>query len=207
MNALYSVGQTVPLGRVIREHRAALLPLGVVLALNVIVLVAVVLPLSRSVTSREQQAEAAEREQAAAQAEFTQAEALREGKARATQDLDTFYRQVLPSNVTVARRLLGLKLQVLAREHDVRFENSSTTELEERDSNLLQLTGQVVLSGDYDDIRALIYALETSSDFLVIDKVVLTEGQDSDAPLSVTMGVSTYYRVPSAAARTGADGR
>ncbi len=207
MNALYSVGQSVPLGRVIREHRAALLPLGVVLALNLVVLVAVVLPLSRSVASGEQRAEAAEREQAAAQAEFKKAEALRDGKARATRDLDTFYKEVLPPNVAVARRLLGFKLQVQAREHDVHFESSTTTEQDVRDSNLRRLTGQAVLSGDYASIRSLIYDLETSSDFLVIDKVVLGEGEDENAPLSVTMGVSTYYRVPSEAVRTGANDR
>jgi hypothetical protein len=207
MNALYSVGQTVPLARVIREHRAALLPLGVVLAVNLIVLLVVVLPLSRSVASGEQRAEAAEREQAAAQAEFNRAESLRDGKARATRDLDTFYKQVLPGNVAVARRLLDFKLQVQAREHDVRFENSSTTEQDSRDSNLLRLTGEASLSGDYDDIRALIYALETSSDFLVIDKVALAEGDDANAPLLVRMGVSTYYRTPSEAARTGTNGR
>jgi hypothetical protein len=204
MKALYSVGQSVPLARVVREHRAALLPLGVVLALNLVVLIIVVLPLSRSVTSSEQRAQAAEQEQAAAAAEFRRAEALREGKARATRDLDTFYREVLPSNLTVARRLFA-KLQIQAREHDVHFQSGTADEEELRESNLRRLTGQTVLSGDYDDIRALIYDLETSPDFLVIDRVVLAEGEDTNAPLSVTMGVSTYYRVPSA--RTGADGR
>src|SRR5688572_12508180 len=99
MNALYSAGQTVPLGRVIREHRAALVPLGVVLALNIVVLLAVVLPLSSRVGSGEQRAEVAAREQAAAEAEYKQAEGLRDGTARATEDLSTFYRQVLPSSV------------------------------------------------------------------------------------------------------------
>jgi len=207
MNALYSAGQTVPLARIMREHRAALMPLGVVLALNIVALVAVVLPLSRTVATSEQRAEAAAREQALAAGEFKQAEAVREGKARATRDLQTFYDQVLPSNVTVARRMLQLKLQVQAREHNVYHDRSSTSEQELADSNLRMLTLQTVLSGDYDNIRALIYDLETSPDFLVIDQVLLGEGQSSSDPLSLSLAVSTYYRMPAAGGPLGRDGR
>jgi hypothetical protein len=65
----------------------------------------------------------------------------------------------------------------------------------------------MTLSGNYDDIRALIYEIETSPDFVVIDRVVLTEGQDANSPLSVAMGVSTYYRVPPGPAQVVSNGR
>ena len=207
MKALYSTAQAVPLRRVAREHRAALLPLGVVLALNILVLLVVVLPLSRSVASTEQRAETAERAQAAAEAELKEAEALREGKTRATRDLDTFYQQVLPSNVTVARRMLPLRMQVEARSLNVQYQRGITIEEEMTGSTLRRLTLQTTLSGTYDNIRAFIYDLETSPDFLVIDKMVLAEGEDANAPLSVSMAVSTYYRAPSGTRGSGADGR
>lgn len=206
MNALYSVGQTVPLSRVVREHRAALLPLGLVLALNLLLLIIVVLPLSRSVAASEQRVQAAEREQLVAAKEFAEAEALREGKTRAMRDLDMFYDEVLPSSVTSARRLF-LKMQVLARNGNLEHRRTDTVEEEFRDSSLRRVSAQMALSGDYDDIRALIYEIETSPDFVVIDRVVLAEGQDENAPLAVSMGVSTYYRVRPGATQNVSDGR
>jgi Tfp pilus assembly protein PilO len=208
MKALYSVAGDVPIGRVLREHRAALVPLGIVLAVNLVVLIVVVLPLSQRVATNEQRAITAERARVVAQAELRRAEALRDGKTQATQDLATFYEQVLPTNVAAARRILVLKPQQQAREFNVQFQSGSTDEEELEKSTLLRLTVQMRLSGDYDDIRAFIYALETSPDFLVIEQLKLAEGVDTNAPLSVFLQVSTYYRSPQhAVARAGANGR
>lgn len=208
MRALYSVAGHVPMSRVVREHRAALVPLGVVLVINIIVLLAVVLPASRRVAANEQRAIAAERQRVVAQAELKRAEALRDGKAQATTDLETFYQQVLPTSVTSARRMLLLRAQQQAREYDVLFQSGGTSEQELEKSTLRRLTAQMRLAGEYEDIRSFIYALETSPDFLVIDNLALAEGIDEDAPLTVSLSVSTYYRMPQAAVvRTGGDGR
>ena len=208
MKALYSVAGDVPLARVLREHRTALVPLAIVLAVNLAVLVVVVLPLSRRVTTNEQRAIAAERQRVVAQAEFKRAEGLRDGKAQATQDLETFYKDVLPTSVAVARRILVLRPQQQAREFNVQFQSGSSTEEEIDKSSLLKLGVQMRLSGDYDDIRAFIYALETSSEFLIIDNLKLAEGLDTSAPLSVFLEVSTYYRSPdSTVARAVSNGR
>jgi type IV pilus assembly protein PilO len=208
MRALYSMAGQVPLGRVLREHRAALVPLGVVLVINIVVLIAVVFPLSARVSTNEQRATAAERQRVVAQAELRRAEALRDGKAQATQDLETFYKQVLPGGVTAARRILLLHAQQLAREFDVQFQSGGTNEEEIDKSTLLRLSADMRLSGEYDDIRSFVYALETSPEFVIIDKFALAEGADANAPLTVTLEVSTYYRSPlSAVARTGGDGR
>ena len=51
MRALFAFGADVPVSRVIADHRRWLVPVGVVLAINVIVLIAVVLPLRQSVQS------------------------------------------------------------------------------------------------------------------------------------------------------------
>ena len=45
-----------------------------------------------------------------------------------------------------------------------------------------------------DDIRSLLYDLENSDDFFVIENVSLTEGNDEENELSVALLVSTYYR-------------
>ena len=194
MRALYSVGNSVPVARVMREHRTALLPLAIALAVNIIVLIVVVVPLSQRVSSNEARAQNAERQRAAAQAEFQRAEALREGKAKAIQDLDTFYKQVLPGNVATARRVLHLKAQQLARVHNLHFASGDSTEEEVDESTLLRLSTQMDLSGDYEDIRGFIYELETAPEFVIIDNVKLAEGAEANAPLSVLLEVSTYYR-------------
>jgi hypothetical protein len=196
MKALYSVSQTVPAARVIREHRTALIPLGIVLAINIVVLIAVVLPLSRSVTSNEERATAALHAQQSAEAGFRQAEAEREGKSRATADLDTFYRQVLPADVAAARRIADVKVQQLARRHDVRYDKGSTNSTPIRDSTLEQLKTSATLAGDYENVRAFIYELETAPDFVVIENLVLAEGTDAGAPLALELELSTFYRTP-----------
>ena len=208
MRALYSVTGHVPAGRIIREHRAALLPLGIMLAINIIALVAVVLPLAQRVASNEQRADTAERQRAQAEEEFKRAQAVREAQMQASADLATFYAEVLPSSVAAARRILQLKLPQTAREHGLFYEGSGTTEEALQDSSLLRLTMLVRLSGEYDDIRAFIYQLETSPDFVVIGNLRLAEGTRSDASLGVSLEVSTYYRAPEVAAvHTGGDGR
>jgi Tfp pilus assembly protein PilO len=207
MKAVFNVATQVPLSRVLREYRRALLPLGVVLAVNLIVLVAVVLPLSQRVASSEGRAQAAERAQVAADVDFKQAEALRDSTARATADLETFYKQVLPANSAAARRITHLKPQQVAREHDVRYERGATTEDDVAKSLLERYTVSMTLSGDYEDIRSFIYALETSPDFIVIDNVVLGEGNTANAPLSLSLQLTTFYRSSSDARMTRSNGR
>ena len=197
MKALYSMAGDVSWARVLREHRAALLPLAVILGINLVALVAVVLPLSQRVDATEARAIAAERASAAAAAEFKRAEALRVSKGRATEDLATFYRDVLPTDVAAARRILQLKLRQQADAHGVAYQGSGTTEEELRDSSLLRLTMSMRLAGSYDDIRGFIYDLETSPDFVVIEQVRLGESARTEG-LELSLDVSTYYRNPRA---------
>lgn len=206
MRPLFNTGPQVPLARVMREHRAALAPLAIVLVINIIVLIGVVLPLSQRVSANESRAAAADRAQAAANIEFKRAEALRDGKARASTDLEMFYKEVLPAGVAAARRMTHLQFQQKAREHGLQYQRGSTTEEQIRGSRLDRLTVTMTLSGDYDDIRSLLYDLETAPDFFVIDNVMLTEGGDSDA-LALELEVSTYFRSNRPAeATTGSNG-
>jgi Tfp pilus assembly protein PilO len=207
MRPLHGVGADVPLMRVLAEHRAALFPLAVVVAINLAVLGLVVMPLAQRVSANEARAEAAERENRSAEVQFRQAEAMRDGKARASTDLETFYTRVLPSDVASARRMTQLTLQQKARAHGVQFQRAATVEQELRDSTLRRLAVSLTLSGDYEDIRSFVYELETSPDFLIVDNIELSEATASDE-LAVAMGVSTYFRAPPpVTARTGSNGR
>ena len=91
-----------------------------------------------------------------------------------------------------------MKFSQLARSHDVTFQGGGTSTEELRDSTLERLHVNYQLTGDWDDIRQLIYDLETGSDFIVIDNVFLAEGQNPDAPLALTLDLSTFYRTANA---------
>jgi Tfp pilus assembly protein PilO len=188
------VANEVPWARVVSEQRRWLWPIALVLAVNIIVLVAVVLPLQNSVTSGALQAADSERALQEAIAELKLAEATRDGQSQAARDLDRFYGEVLPTSFTAARRITHVKLAQLAQEHGVEFQRGATTPEILRDSTLERLRVSCALAGDWDDIRKLIYAIETGPDFVVIDNLALSEGADTNAPLSLTLDLSTYYR-------------
>lgn len=198
MRALFTFGAEVPAARVIADHRRWLVPVGVLLAINVIVLVAVVLPLRQAVQSGSTRADASAQSLREAVADLKEAEATRDGQTQAAADLDRFYAEVLPSNLAAARRLTGLKMAQLARAHDVDFQGGAAITETLRDSTLERLHVNYSLTGEWDDIRQLIYEIETGPDFIVIDNVQLGEGSQANAPLSLTLDMSTYYRITNA---------
>lgn len=195
MRALFSFKSDVPWSRVIAEHRRALVPVGIVLAINLAVLVFIVMPMRRSVESGESQANESAVALNAAIADFREAEAMRDGQAQAGTDLEKFYSEVLPANLPVARRMTVLKLAQLARSRDVTLQRGAATTEVLRNSPLERLGVNYSLSGTWDDVRQFIYEIETGSDFLVIDNMALSEGEGGSAPLALELEISTYYRV------------
>jgi Tfp pilus assembly protein PilO len=195
MKALFTSGTDVPWSRIIADHRRSLTPVAILLAINLVVLFAVVTPMRRSAESGTSQAQESATALNAAIADLRNAEATRDGQAQASKDLERFYGEVLPQNLASARRMTQLRLPQLARSHDVRFQRDATDAQELRDSPLERLTVSFELEGDWDDIRQLIYKIETGPDFIVIDNVSLAEGASASAPLSLALEISTYYRV------------
>ena len=116
------------------------------------------------------------------------------GKSRASAELTTFYSDVLPRDLAGARRLTYLRLAQLARESDLEYRRATYAPVVESGSTLTRLQIQMVLEGTYADMRAFIYQLETSPEFVVIDNVQLAEGADDGGSLVVTLDLSTYYR-------------
>ncbi len=179
--------------RVMAEHRRLVIPLLIALGVNIVAYAAVVYPLSRRVANVAERDQAAEQALAQARSEHAQASGTLTGKARAATELTTFYNDVLPHDLSGARRLTYLRLSQLARESNLRLESGSYEPVTERGSTLTRLKIQLVLSGTYGDMRAFIHQLETAPEFVVIDNVELAEGADG-GPLGVTLELSTYYR-------------
>ncbi len=196
MKALFTFGADVPWSRIIGDHRRWVTVVGIVLAINLVVLFAVVMPMRRSAESGTSQAAESAATLNAAIAELKDAEATRDGQSQASKDLDRCYGEVLPQDVAAARRVTQLKLAQMARAHSVALQRGATTPEELRNSPLERLSVQCMLEGEWEDIRQLIYEIETGPDFIVIDNVALAEGESASAPLSLTLEISTYYRVP-----------
>jgi Tfp pilus assembly protein PilO len=194
MRALFAMGGDVPLDRVVADHRRVLVPLAALLAINIGVLVLLVLPLRGTVESGGARAQESTRALADARAELAAAEATRDGQAQAIRDLDKFYLEVLPADISAAQRLTHSKLSLLARSHDVVFRQSSTTPTALKDSLLGQLTVNYSLAGDWEDVQRFIHAVETLPDFVVISNLALTDGGEDNSGLQLLLTVATYYR-------------
>lgn len=179
--------------RVLREHRTWIWPLAVLLGANVLALALGVLPLSRAVSASESRATAASADARAAAAELATATAARDGRDTATRELATFRTDVLPKSVGEARRLLQLKVAQLARTHDVTFARSVATPESIRGSQLARLQATIELEGAYRGVRGFLYDLETAKDFVIVDSIVLSEGENGSSPLSLTIVLSTYF--------------
>jgi Tfp pilus assembly protein PilO len=180
--------------RALAEHRRFVVPLVIALAVNVLVYAFFVFPLAQRVANVEQRNQQAGQALTAAQADFAQANGTLTGKDRAATELATFYKDVLPPDLSGARRLTQLRLRQLARESDLMFDRDQYAEEEVRDSSLRRLRIRMVLSGDYEDMRTFIHQLEAAPEFVVIDNVQLAGGDANSDAQVVTLEMSTYFR-------------
>ncbi len=186
-----------PWRRVLRERRGIVVTLVLLVVANMAAYLLIVRPLSiraEGVAARAQTAAAARQ---SAQREETAARDLVAGKSDADKELATFYDEVLPDGPSAARRLTYARLPALARDANVRYEErESSFDDSEADAGLGRLETRMLLVGRYGDIRRFIHALETSSEFVIIDAVTIAADQGGETQ-SLTLQLSTYYRLES----------
>jgi hypothetical protein len=180
--------------RVFAEKRQIIYPLIGALVLNLAVFAAVVYPLSRKVAGGQQEARNAAAALAAARTDYEAARATVTGKASADAELQKFYGAVLPPDQSEARRITYGKIDKLATAASVQAGQQVYEVKQERDSDLAKWTATVVLTGEYRNIRRLIYELETAPEFLILENVALSQGQERDRGLNVVVKVATYFR-------------
>jgi Tfp pilus assembly protein PilO len=179
--------------RVIAEHRRVIYPLVAILVINVVVYAAGVYPLAQRVANIEQRDRAAEQGLAQARREHEAASGALTGKERATVELATFYKDVLPRDFQGARRLTYLRLAQLAREAGLRSKTITYDVRNEPKSTLERVQIDIALEGSYDGMRAFIYQLDTAAEFVVIDDISLADQAGNQNGLRLTMELSTYY--------------
>jgi Tfp pilus assembly protein PilO len=184
--------------RILQEKRRLIWPIAIVLIVNVVLFAAVVYPLSKKVANGEQDAEAAAARLAEARRDLASARATVSGKSQADTELQKFYADVLPVDMSAARRITYLRIEQLAKECNLRLERNTSDPKPIRDSNMVKFTYNASLAGEYRDVRRFIHAIETAPEFLVLENVELSQTDESKG-LNVNVTIATYYR-------TGANG-
>lgn len=186
--------------RVISEKRRLIWPLAIVLAANIAVFFIVVYPLSQKVAMGQQAADAANIALLNARRDYENARATVTGKSQADTELKKFYEEVLPPDISGARRITYLPIVQLAEQANLRSERMSADYAPIRESSLTKLTQTAVLTGEYSDIRRFIYELETRPEFIAIENLQLSQNEnETSRGIMVTLQIATYFR-------TGGDG-
>jgi hypothetical protein len=181
--------------RILVEKRVWIIPLALGIVANVAVYLLVVYPLAVKSAGAEDRAAAAVRSLQLAERDFAAARDLVDGKARADQELSTFYDKVLPADLPSARRLTYATLPLLARKSNVKFiDRRLEIETPKKDSQLGVLKINTQWQGDYESLRRFIYELESAPPFVIIDDVTLGQ-TDPTKPLTLQLQLSTYYRL------------
>jgi Tfp pilus assembly protein PilO len=180
--------------RVLREKQALIVPIAIALLVNVALYLVVVYPLSKKVDGGERQSEAAVAALNAARRDFAAARATVAGKGQADQELQKFYTDVLPPDVSGARRITFLRIDQLAQESGLRVERQTSDPKPQRESGLVKFSYQASLSGDYRSIRRFVHQLETAPEFLILENLQLRQSDIEDRGLNVEVQIATYYR-------------
>jgi Tfp pilus assembly protein PilO len=182
------------LHRIRAEKRRLIYPLIGAVLLNAALFIAVVYPLSLKVANGEADAQAAAKARMVAQTEYDAARATVAGKKSADEELKKFYSVVLPPDQSAARRIVYAKVDTVASAANLQQGQKGIDPTQERDSVLGKLTATVVLTGEYRNIRKFIHDLETAPEFLIIENVALSQGNERDRGLTVIVKLATYFR-------------
>jgi hypothetical protein len=185
----------LPLRRIFNEKRRLVIPLAAGLALNVLLLLGAVYPLTARTRSAEARADAAAQRLLSAEREDAGARGVTEGRDRAGKALKAFYQDVLPAGHAQARQATFLRLTQLAEQHNLEQSRRSTDPTQNRESPLARLQIAMTLRGNYEDIRRFIHEVESGDDFIVLDSISLQQGAEAGSPLTLALALSTYYQV------------
>lgn len=181
-------------GRVFSDKRLVLIPLVALALANVVMLGLVLGPLGGRVGTLEDRATAASTAAATAERELDDARALATGKVQATDDLQRFYRDVLPADQASARRLTFLRLAQVARGAGLDFDRRAFTQDHQRDAHLVRADLSMIVRGRYDQLRRFMYDVEAGDDFVVIRSLTVINSGDIPGDLEATLSLSTYYK-------------
>ncbi len=182
------------LHRVMREERRPLVALAIALVVNLALYGLAVRPMSARVAAADARALAAEQTRREAAREFASVRAVADGTQQAERELQTFYQEILPADLSAAQRATYVSLAQLARDSNLRLTRRVAAAAHERGKSLDRLAIDIALEGDYQDVRQFIYRLETGPSFVIIQNLTLEQGLTAGDALRLSLQLSTYYR-------------
>ena len=180
------------LTRILHEKRTPITVVAIILAIDVVLVFAVYSWSTRASRAETRAAQAME-QLVQTRATHAAVSATSANKTNADSELQGFYTEMLPSGLAGARIISSPFLVKLAEDTNLVLERRTSVPEKERESLLARLRTTMVLAGEYEDIRQFIYELETAPGFILIEEVVLSQGDESEEALVLTLGVSTYY--------------
>jgi Tfp pilus assembly protein PilO len=185
------------LARVMAEKRSLIVTLVLAIVANALLFAVVVFPLEHQASSANQEARIQREQLSRARQDYLLAKATVAGKEQADAALQTFYKEDLPADSGIARKLTYTRLAQLAKQANVKLEHGTNVVKHEKGSELSKLTTTYTLTGDYRDVRRFIYSLETAPEFIVLENVSLTasSGEQQQArALAMNLEIATYFR-------------
>jgi hypothetical protein len=182
--------------RIVSENRRAVWIVATALVINAALYVLVVYPLSKRAESGQQEAGDATQALIQARGSFGAARGTVTGKKQADDELKRFYSEVLPTDLSGARRMLHPYVDQLVRDADLTHLTSQSNRETGKTGTLRKLTRTLNLSGEYTNVRQFIHELETAPEFLILESVnvIQGQGQGTDRKLNVTVQIATYYQ-------------
>jgi Tfp pilus assembly protein PilO len=180
--------------RIVSEHRRAVWIIVAALVVNAALFALIVYPLSQRAKTGQQQAGDATREVVAARRNFEAARGTVTGKKEADEELQKFYRDVLPADHSSARRMLQQPLVQLATSSNLNVRNQKFAVENRTTGGLHKLTVTMEVSGEYTNVRRFIHQLETAPEFRILESVIVTQSNEEERQLMLTAEVATYFR-------------
>lgn len=182
-------------GRLLHEKRRLIWPVAIALIITVALFGLVAYPLAQKVAGGEQAASASAAALLTARRDYDAARATVVGKSQADAELQKFYVDVLPPDLSGARRITFLHIEQLATQNNLRIERQHSNPEVQRESQLVKFTYTASLSGEYRNVRRFIHALETAPEFLVLENVDVSQSDvENRGGLSVSVQIATYFR-------------
>ena len=179
--------------RIFVEKRLAITIVIVAVVVDIALYALVVLPGSVALTNARQRAELASSDLIAAEQALAMARTTVDGKLEADRELQNFYREILPSDLSDARGITFARLEEAASRNNLLMERRSSSTDHEEGSRLARLQMTMFLKGDYRDMRSFLSELEAADDFIVIEEISLSQDDAAENTESLTLGLATYY--------------
>ena len=181
------------LNRILAEKRTFVTVVGAILVVDIALYALAIYPWLTKVSQSESRTSTAESQIEQVRTAFSAATTVSDNTLLADNELERFYREILPRDLAGARLILSPFLDRLAEESDLVLERSSSVPEKESESLLARLRTTMMRAGEYEDLRRFIYAVETAPEFILIEEVILSKGDEAEEALILTLGLSTYY--------------